>query len=81
MVGEDPREGVSANMDVIAHMQVAGTPGRHEPVSTPGGDCDFTALFEFIDTVGYGGWIGCEYAPRAGTREGLGWATAYGIGN
>ncbi|MGH7715997.1 MAG: hydroxypyruvate isomerase, partial [Vulcanimicrobiaceae bacterium] len=25
------------------------------------------------------GWIGCEYRPKAGTREGLGWARPYGI--
>ena len=26
-----------------------------------------------IDALGYGGWIGCEYRPRAGTSAGLGW--------
>ena len=26
-----------------------------------------------IDSLGYGGWIGCEYRPRAGTSAGLGW--------
>ena len=77
MVGHDPREGMAANMEVIAHMQVAGVPGRHEPA---GGDVDYRDLFEFADSVGYAGWIGCEYAPRAGTWEGLGWASAYGIG-
>jgi cobalamin biosynthesis Mg chelatase CobN len=25
--------------------------------------------------AGYHDWIGCEYNPRAGTREGLGWLT------
>jgi len=78
MVGEDPREGVAAYLDVIAHMQVAGVPGRHEP---SGGDVDYMGVFEFIDTIGYTGWIGCEYAPRDSTLTGLGWASVYGIGN
>ncbi len=25
-------------------------------------------------------WIGCEYHPRQGTVEGLGWARPYGLG-
>ncbi|MGZ3237417.1 MAG: hydroxypyruvate isomerase, partial [Burkholderiaceae bacterium] len=25
------------------------------------------------DDLGYNGWIGCEYRPRAGTSEGLNW--------
>ncbi|MFK4443746.1 hypothetical protein ABH944_004435 [Caballeronia udeis] len=30
-------------------------------------------LFDLIDSVGYGGWIGCEYPPRADTSNGPGW--------
>ncbi|MFQ5764578.1 MAG: hypothetical protein ACE5GT_06590 [Rhodospirillales bacterium] len=41
---------------------------------------DYPALFAAIDELGYDGWIGCEYRPRAGTVEGLGWAAPYGIG-
>jgi hydroxypyruvate isomerase len=26
-----------------------------------------------LDALGYDGWVGCEYRPRAGTSEGLGW--------
>ncbi|HLA02370.1 MAG TPA: hydroxypyruvate isomerase, partial [Aestuariivirga sp.] len=26
-----------------------------------------------IDTLGYDGWVGCEYKPKGGTVEGLGW--------
>lgn len=77
MNGETPRDAIAANLDVIRHMQVAGYPGRHEPA---GGEVDFRALFEFIDTAGYAGWVGCEYAPADGTVAGLGWAEVYGIG-
>ena len=33
--------------------------------------------FELIDSLGYEGWIGCEYKPKAGTSEGLGWLKPY----
>lgn len=77
MTGDDLLATVRDNLDVIGHMQVAGVPGRHEPV---GGSVDWPALFAAIDDCGYEGWIGCEYRPQAGTREGLGWARVYGIG-
>ena len=81
MNGDDLIETIGANLDVIGHMQVAGVPGRHEPDGqSGGGGMDYGALFEAIDGLGYTGWIGCEYRPRAGTVEGLGWAAVYGIG-
>ena len=58
----------------IAHMQLADEPGRHEPGT---GAIDFDSLLDFIDRAGYSGWIGCEYIPKAGTVEGLPWATRY----
>jgi hydroxypyruvate isomerase len=61
-------------LDVTAHMQIADTPGRHEPGS---GEINFPFLFAEMDRLGYAGWVGCEYRPRAGTLEGLGWITPY----
>lgn len=58
----------------IGHMQIAGVPERHEPDR---GEVNYPFLFEQIDALGYGGWIGCEYRPRAGTSAGLGWAKPY----
>jgi hydroxypyruvate isomerase len=55
----------------IAHFQVAGVPGRHEPDV---GEVDYPYLFALIDELGYEGWIGCEYRPLKRTSEGLGWA-------
>ena len=75
--GEDLLAAIEENLYRIRHMQVAGATGRHEPED---GDIDYGALFEAIDGLGYGGWIGCEYRPRVGTVEVLGWAAAYGIG-
>lgn len=57
----------------IAHIQLADNPGRNEPGS---GEINFAWLFRHIDRLGYQGWIGCEYKPAAGTREGLGWIKA-----
>ncbi len=54
----------------VGHIQVAGVPDRHEPDH---GELDYAYLFGVIDELGYDGWIGCEYRPRAGTSEGLGW--------
>jgi hydroxypyruvate isomerase len=78
MSGEDLVATVRANAERIAHMQVAGVPGRNEPDT---GDVDFTAAFEAIDVIGYDGWIGCEYRPATTTVEGLGWLRRHGIGD
>ena len=58
----------------VAHMQIAGVPERHEPDT---GEVNYRYLFDVIDEVGYKGWIGCEYHPKAGTSEGLGWVKPY----
>ncbi|MEK6318470.1 MULTISPECIES: 2-oxo-tetronate isomerase [Burkholderia] len=58
----------------IGHIQIAGVPERHEPDL---GELNYPYLFELIDTLGYDGWIGCEYRPKAGTSEGLGWLRPY----
>jgi hydroxypyruvate isomerase len=60
--------------DRIAHIQIADTPGRHEPGS---GEIDFANVFGALDCAGYAGWVGCEYKPKTTTVEGLGWMTPY----
>jgi len=78
MAGEDIEESVRSNLDVITHIQVAGVPGRAEPDT---GRINFKPIFELLDTVGYPGWVGCEYTPSQRTQEGLKWASVYGIGS
>ena len=63
---------IEKNLDRIAHVQIADNPGRHEPGT---GEINYEFLFEFLDRIGYAGWIGCEYKPAAGTDAGLGWMT------
>jgi hydroxypyruvate isomerase len=64
---------ISANLPLIKHMQVADTPGRHEPGS---GEINYRHLFAHIAALGYDGWIGCEYVPAGDTSAGLGWREA-----
>ena len=59
-----------ANFGKIAHMQIAGAPQRHEPDT---GEVNYPYLMQLADELGYDGWVGGEYRPRAGTRAGLGW--------
>lgn len=57
----------------IGHIQLADNPGRHEPGT---GEINYRWLFQHIDALGWRGHIGCEYKPRNGTAEGLGWRSA-----
>lgn len=68
---------IKAHFSVIAHFQIAGVPGRHEPDN---GEINYPFLFNLIDSLGYDGWIGCEYRPAEATVDGLGWALDYEIG-
>src|SRR5947209_2658298 len=61
-------------LPLIGHIQIAGVPDRNEP---DGGELNYPFLFEEIDRLGYEGFVGCEYRPRGGTREGLGWFAPY----
>ena len=58
----------------IGHVQIASVPDRNEP---DGGEINYPYLFEMLDAIGYQGWVGCEYRPRAGTSAGLGWLRAW----
>lgn len=61
-------------LPLIGHVQVADNPGRHEPGT---GEINYGFLLQELDRFGYGGWVGCEYRPVAGTVEGLGWAQTW----
>lgn len=67
---------MAAFMPVIAHMQIADVPDRHEPGT---GELGWAHLFRHIDALGYGGWIGCEYRPAADTVAGLTWRQTFGV--
>lgn len=64
----------------IGHVQIADNPGRGEPGT---GEINYHWLFRHLDAIGYDGWVGCEYKPRAvgprATEAGLGWRVAHGV--
>ena len=60
---------IQRNLSRIPHLQIADNPGRNEPGT---GEINYPFLFQFLDGLGYEGWIGCEYKPKTTTLEGLG---------
>jgi hydroxypyruvate isomerase len=59
----------------VGHIQIASVPERQEP---GGGELNYGYLLALVDSLGYAGWVGCEYRPRGGaapgaTRAGLRW--------
>ena len=67
---------IKTHLPQIAHVQVADNPGRNEPGT---GEINYRFLLSFLDSIGYTGWIGCEYKPKGTTVGGLGWRGAHGI--
>jgi len=62
-------------LPIISHVQIAAVPSRAEPDE---GEIAYPAIFSELDRLGYSGWVGCEYKPRASTDEGLRWLKALG---
>lgn len=65
---------IEATLDKIGHIQIADVPDRNEPGT---GEINFAFLFDWIDRIGYQGWIGAEYVPSKATVETLGWLKPY----
>jgi len=65
---------MEAYLPCISHIQIADTPGRHEPGT---GEINYPFLFERMDVLGYDRWVGCEYKPATTTEAGLGWIKPY----
>jgi hydroxypyruvate isomerase len=74
--GGDIMKRFEAVLPMIAHVQIAGVPDRHEPDDS---EVNTGYVLRRIDELGYAGWIGCEYIPRGVTGDGLSWAKPYGI--
>jgi hydroxypyruvate isomerase len=66
----DVAKRLEKHFPITAHIQIAGVPERHEPNI---GELNYPYLFAKLDELGYDGYVGCEYRPRAGTVEGLSW--------
>lgn len=64
----DLAHSLTAMLPSIRHVQIADTPGRHEPGT---GEINYPFLFAHLDRIGYDGWVGCEYRPSSTTAESL----------
>lgn len=59
----------------IGHIQIAAVPSRAEPDE---GEVCYAAVFKHLETINYGGWVGCEYKPRRDPESGFAWVAAMG---
>ncbi|MCX7706473.1 MAG: TIM barrel protein, partial [Anaerolineae bacterium] len=48
---------IRAHLDRIGHIQIADNPGRHQPGT---GEINYRFLLEFLDAIGYAGYVGLE---------------------
>jgi hydroxypyruvate isomerase len=76
IVGGDLITRFEKYLPLIGHTQIAAVPTRGEPDE---GEINYPAVLAAMDRLGYDGFIGCEYKPRARTEDGLGWAKPYGL--
>ncbi|MDX1670035.1 MAG: TIM barrel protein [Limnobacter sp.] len=60
----------------VKHLQIAGAPERLEPDL---GELNYSRIFQELELLNYNGFVGCEYKPKANTRDGLGWRENLGI--
>lgn len=65
--------GLREMMPWTAHVQTASVPLRNEPGT---GELNDAAIFAELESLGYAGFVGCEYRPRGETVAGLGWMKA-----
>lgn len=68
--GEDLRGVIADHHELIAHVQIADSPGRGEPGT---GDVDVPGVVEALWGSGYRGVVAAEYKPTRPTIETLGW--------
>jgi hydroxypyruvate isomerase len=72
----DVSKRIEKHLPIIAHMQLADVPDRHEPGT---GEIGWDFLLRRIDALGYQGWIGCEYRPAGDTVQGLAWRKNFNV--
>lgn len=62
-MGDEPLRDITANLDLIAHLHCAETPGRSVPQAA--GAIAYQDLSRRIEAAGYRGWWGMEFIPGA----------------
>lgn len=66
--GEDVIDVLDELYPLVAHIQIADDPGRHEPGT---GTIPWPPFIDRLRERQYAGWIGLEYEPLTSTTEGL----------
>jgi hydroxypyruvate isomerase len=70
MAGEDALECLRKYFPLVAHVQIADVPGRHEPGT---GSQPIGEFLRELDRLGYEGFVGLEYRPLVDTASSLAW--------
>jgi hydroxypyruvate isomerase len=70
MSGGDPMAALHRHEKLIAHVQIADVPGRHQPGT---GKQPINEFLAELDRIGYAGYVGLEYRPLGTTDESLAW--------
>jgi hydroxypyruvate isomerase len=73
MAGEDAIACLRKYFPLVAHIQIADVPGRHEPGT---GSQPIGAFLDEVDRLGYKGFVGLEYRPLVDTATSLEWMKA-----
>lgn len=56
--------------DIVAHIQIADNPGRHEPGT---GEIHYEHVFNALIEEGYNRYIGLEYNPKGKSEDSFTW--------
>lgn len=68
IMGEDPGAPIAGHGELVGHVHIADTDGRHEPGT---GTIDWRAVLQRLEESGYNGYVGLEYRPTGDTRSSL----------
>ncbi len=68
--GGDILQLLRREFDLIAHVQIADVPGRHQPGT---GALGLAAFLSQLDELGYEGAVGLEFVPQGPTDQALEW--------
>ena len=74
MMGEDVLSALQENIENIGHIQFADCPGRHQPLT---GQIDYQAIFAYLATSRYTGYIAAEYRPQSQSQHSFAWKAQY----
>ncbi len=62
-------QNLTRNISDIAHIHIAGNPGRHEPFENS--ELNYSTVLKALKDAGYEGFIGLEYLPLRDSDESL----------